>query len=72
MAKNKSKKPSVVAIMSNYDGATIFYKGKNILELSLSSLGKTDYNNLKIIVADDSSQDRSKEVAGRLKMWILW
>lgn len=67
MAQDKAKEPSVAAIMSNYNGATIFYKNRNILELSLSSLEKTSYGNFKIIVADDSSPDNSKGAVNRFK-----
>ena len=67
MAQGKTREPSVAAIVSNYNGATIFYKNRNILELSISSLEKTSYSNLKIIVADDSSPDNSKGVINRFK-----
>lgn len=60
------KEPFVVIIVSNYNGATIKYEGRPILERCLSSLGKTVYKNFKVIVADDSSIDNSKFLAKKI------
>ncbi|MCL5423911.1 MAG: glycosyltransferase family 2 protein [Candidatus Marsarchaeota archaeon] len=48
-------------IISNYNGASIFYKGYNILKLCLNSMKNTNFKNYKIIIADDSSTDKSFE-----------
>ncbi len=53
--------PLVVIIVSNYNGASYFYKKHNILWDVFSSLMKTKYQNYKIIMADDKSTDRSIE-----------
>ena len=53
------KQPLVVIIVANYNGESVFYKNKNILWHCLNSLIKTKYDNLKLIVADDSSTDKS-------------
>ena len=49
----------VVIIVSNYNGATIMYKGKPILFHCLSSLKKTAYENYSVVLADDKSTDNS-------------
>ncbi len=53
--------PSAVIIVSNYNGASYFYKKHNILWNVLSSLKKTKYHNYKIVMADDKSTDKSVE-----------
>ena len=57
------KEPLVAIIVSNYNGASIKYEGRPILERCLSSLKKTAYGNFKVIVADDSSTDNSRLLA---------
>ncbi len=51
--------PEVVAIVLNWNGRTIRYNSKSILESCLSTLTKTDYGNLRIIVVDAESTDDS-------------
>jgi len=60
-------KPFVVIIVSNYNGASILYKGKSILFRCLESLRKTTYNNYKVIVTDAHSPDKSKELVPKFK-----
>ena len=47
------KDPLVAIIVSNYNGASIKYRDRPILERCLSGLKKTTYGNFKVIVADD-------------------
>lgn len=56
---NKIRKPTVAVIVSNYNGATNFYDGKSILELTLTSLRTTRYSRYYTIVTDDNSKDNS-------------
>ena len=51
--------PLVVIIISNYNGASYFYKGHSILWNVFSSLKKTKYRSYKVILADDASTDGS-------------
>ncbi len=53
------KNKKVVIIVSNYNGATVQYKGKPILFHCLFSLKKTTYGNYSVILADDKSTDNS-------------
>lgn len=53
--------PLVVIIVSNYNGASYFYKRHSILWHVFSSLKKTNYQNYKIVMADDKSTDKSVE-----------
>jgi GT2 family glycosyltransferase len=55
------RNPSVVIIVSNYNGASYFYKKHNILWRIFSSLKKTRYPSYKILMADDKSTDKSIE-----------
>ena len=60
------KLPLVAIIVSNYNGASIKYRGRPILERCLSSLKKTAYGNFKVIVADGGSKDNSKDLTERV------
>lgn len=51
--------PSVCIIISNYNGNTAIYNGKDLLYSLFTSLKKTKYQNYKIIMADDNSTDKS-------------
>ncbi len=51
--------PLVVGIILNWNGIAMTANGKPILETCLSSLMKTRYPNLKVIVVDAESQDDS-------------
>ena len=53
--------PQVVIVVSNYNGATILYKGKSIIDTCLESLGKTNYKNFRVVVVDGCSSDNSVE-----------
>ena len=57
------KDPLVAIIVSNYNGASIKYRDRPILERCLSGLKKTTYGNFKVIVADDCSTDNSRLLA---------
>jgi len=61
------KKPLVVIIVTNYNGASITFKGKPILQLCLKSIIKSSYKKIKIIVADDKSFDKSKQLANNFR-----
>lgn len=54
-----NKCPLVVAVVLNWNGMTIKYNGRSILDLFLSTLLKTDYNNLKVVIIDSNSTDNS-------------
>lgn len=54
--------PFVAVVIPNYNAASTLYKGKPILQLCLESLRKTDYNNYKVLIIDNSSTDNSKEI----------
>lgn len=60
------QQPSVVIILSNYNGLSTLYNKKPILKISLNSVKKTKYGNLKVILADDASTDESVVYAKRL------
>ncbi len=62
------KKPLVAIIISNYNGASITYMNRPILELCLESLQKIKYYNIKIIVADDNSSDDSKKITEKFNV----
>jgi len=53
--------PLVVAIILNWNGRTIVYNGRSILEQCLESLKTSTYPSLKLILVDASSQDDSVE-----------
>jgi GT2 family glycosyltransferase len=53
----KSRK--VIIIISNYNGFINKYKNKPLLYWPLNSLKKTEYQNYKVILADDCSVDNS-------------
>lgn len=55
------KKTKIAIIVSNFNGASIYYNGACILELCLKKLENTVYRDYKIFVADDSSTDKSFE-----------
>ena len=57
--------PSVIILIPNYNSASIMYRNKPILLSCLQSLKKTKYNNYKILIADNSSTDNSREIAKR-------
>ena len=52
-----NKNPLVTAIVLNWNGMSIKYEGKPILELCLSTLTKTNYDNLKVVMIDPNSSD---------------
>ena len=54
-----AKQPSVAIVVTNYNGLSIKYKSKSILWHTLNSLEKTEYKNMNVIFADDSSTDES-------------
>lgn len=54
-----NRQPHVVAIVLNWNGMNVTYSGKPILELCLTTLLKTEYKNLNVIVADAESSDNS-------------
>lgn len=56
------KEPLVVGLIMNYNGASIPYKNKSILETCLRSLKNSTYRNLKLVVADDNSKDNSRKI----------
>lgn len=49
----------VIIIISNYNGASIKYKNKSILDICLDSIKNTKYDNYKILITDDCSTDNS-------------
>jgi GT2 family glycosyltransferase len=51
--------PEIGIILLNWNGRSIEFNSKSILELSLKSLLNLNYNKLKIIVVDASSDDDS-------------
>jgi GT2 family glycosyltransferase len=53
--------PLVVAIVLNWNGIAIRYKDQSILEVTLKTLKKVNYKNLKVIVTDAESEDGSQE-----------
>lgn len=53
------KEPFVVAVVDNWNGLTITYKGRSITETCIESLKKTRYGNMKIIISDQGSKDGS-------------
>ena len=53
--------PQVVAIVLNWNGIAIRYKDQSILEVTLKTLKKVNYKNLKVIVTDAESEDGSQE-----------
>ncbi len=53
------RKPLVVLIAANYNGASLYYKSKPILWYCCNSLKNTNYENFKVVVTDDSSTDNS-------------
>lgn len=57
----KKQLPNVVGIVLNWNGLEITYDKKPILETCIKTLTNTDYKNLKIIVADAESSDKSIE-----------
>lgn len=57
--------PLVVAIVLNFNGRSITYKGTPILDRCLGTLVETDYGNLELILADASSSDDSVEFVRR-------
>lgn len=57
----KTKNKLVVAIVSNWNGLAITYKGRPITKTCIDSLKKTKYPNMKIVIADQGSTDGSKE-----------
>ncbi len=58
--------PLVVAVVTNWNGTLIDYKGKSITKLCLDSLLKTNYKNLKVIFADEGSVDDSVKYFSKL------
>lgn len=57
----KMSQPLIVIIIPNYNGMSIFYEKRPILEVCLNSLKKTIYQKYKVILADDCSVDNSRE-----------
>lgn len=55
------KRPFIVAIVLNWNGMAIRYNDKSILEITLKTLSKVDYRNLKVILVDADSEDSSIE-----------
>ena len=55
------KEPKVAIIISNFNGASIYYENLCILDTCLKTIEKTKYTNYKIYIADDSSTDESNE-----------
>lgn len=56
---NKQDEPQVTVIVLNWNGLTITYKDKPILESTLETLNKSIYGNLNVILTDADSQDNS-------------
>jgi GT2 family glycosyltransferase len=52
--------PKVVMIALNYNGNSIKFKERSILDLFLTSMLKTNYDNFKLIIFDDCSTDNSE------------
>lgn len=55
------EEPKIAIIVSNFNGASIYYKETCILEICLKKIENTAYKNYKIFIADDSSTDKSFE-----------
>ena len=53
--------PQVVAIVLNWNGIAIKYKDEPILKVTLTTLKKVNYKNLKVIITDTESEDGSQE-----------
>jgi GT2 family glycosyltransferase len=53
------KDPLVVMIPVNYNGVTTRFRSKPVLFHCLGSLQRTNYDNFRIVVTDDSSPDES-------------
>jgi hypothetical protein len=49
----------VAIIILNYNGMKLKFNGKSILQLCLNSLGRTQYDNYRVVVQDDHSTDNS-------------
>ncbi|MDE1873762.1 MAG: glycosyltransferase family 2 protein [Candidatus Micrarchaeota archaeon] len=49
----------VVAVLMNWNGIEVSYRKKPILSLCLSSLARTRYKNLKVVMVDPGSADNS-------------
>lgn len=61
------RSPSIAIVIPNYNSGSILYKGKSILLSCIKSLKRTAYGNMRIIIADNSSTDNSKDIVGRFK-----
>ncbi len=55
----KIGEPKVVLVITNYNGASIFYRSKPILWHVLDSVRRTNYGNYATVFSDDSSTDKS-------------
>ncbi len=53
--------PQIVAIVLNWNGIAIKYRDEPILKVTLTTLKKVNYKNLKVIVTDAESEDGSQE-----------
>ena len=53
--------PLVCVICLNHNGLSIEYNSQPIIKLCLDAVEKTNYANVKFIVADAASSDGSKE-----------
>ena len=57
----------VAVVIPNYNAASTLYKGKPIIQLCLESLRKTDYENYKVLIIDNSSTDNSEQIVRKFK-----
>ncbi len=61
--KSKNSYPKVVIVVPNYNGATIMFKNRPILDDCLKSLKKLSYKNYKVVIGDGNSPDDSYKIA---------
>jgi GT2 family glycosyltransferase len=63
----KKGEPLVAIVISNYNGEAFRFKNKPMLKTCLQSLKKTRYPNYKVVVADDRSSDKSRQLVAGFK-----
>ncbi len=61
----RHKQPKIVIVVPNYNGATILFRNRPILEDCLRSLQKLSYKNYKVVIGDGNSPDNSYKIAKR-------
>lgn len=67
MINLENKSPAVVIVIPNYNGSTIKYRDRPIIDACLNSLSKTTYKNYKIVITDDSTDNSLKYLRNNYK-----